>query len=102
MWFKRHPNWTIFFSWITAIVLFNLSYFTNNEAGNTEWWMLYALGILLIVGTLTWSLNVKHRSYYNLFYLFIPFIGFLIIWDLGDSTKKKSETVTETVSKELE
>lgn len=82
IWFKQHSNWTIFLMWVVMIILLATAG-TLNGAG---FWFLYTVAVIGMLATLIWSLKVKNRSVFNIFYLFIPIIGFIIIFFLG---KKK-------------
>ena len=86
MWLKQHPNWTIFFAWVIAIVIVIVSLITVANVNFVIWWFILGACILLVWGTLAWSLSIKERSYCNLFFLLIPFFGWIIIWGLSNQS----------------
>ena len=81
-WLQQHPNWTIFFMWI----IMNALIATAQLLDDIGFWVFYTTAIIGMIATLLWSLIVKHRSLFNIFYLLIPFVGFIIIWTLGSKT----------------
>ncbi len=95
MWFKKHPNWTIFFSWLAAGIIMNVARYTITDADSSIWWVILAICILLVWGTLAWSLSVKHQSYFHLFLLLIPLIGMIIVWCLSDKSKPEENKQIE-------
>lgn len=99
MWFNKHPNWTIFFSLICANTITFLGRYLSiiNYDNIAILFVFYAIAIILFFGTLVWSLSVKHRSFFNLFYLLIPGFGAIIIWCL---TSKSKPTISGNINPE--
>jgi Na+/melibiose symporter-like transporter len=91
MWFQKHPNLTVFFSWISSSIILYASSYLIKDANSQAWWFILALCVLLVWGTLAWSLRVKHRSLFNLFYFFVPALGFFIIWMMSDNSQPKKD-----------
>lgn len=91
-WFKNHPNWTAI---LMMFVTTNLIFLPLSIAmGNTDQFFnvavpLYGLVLLLING---WLLKQKGRSLFNLFYLLLSWIGFVIVLCLEN---KKARTIEQ-------
>jgi hypothetical protein len=88
-WFNRHPNWTIFFSWLFATIFYNLTALLPISENSNLWYLILAIVILIVWGTLAWSLTVKKRSLFNLFYIFLPVFGLFIVWSMRSSEAKE-------------
>ncbi len=55
------------------------------------WWLINTIPLLMICGVLAWSLAVKKRSLFNLFYLLIPILGMIIVWGMSDNSSKQDK-----------
>jgi hypothetical protein len=87
MWFKKHLNWVIYFSWILSGIIWYISSIIINDENSQIWYFIGAICVLVSWGALVWTVWVKRRSWYNLFYLLIPIFGYLIIWGLSSKVK---------------
>ncbi len=90
-WFKLHPNWTIFIVWLTGSIFFGLANRLPINANSSVWWLILAIAIVMMVSVLAWSLKVKNRSLFNLFYLLIPFAGIFIVWGTDSRLSEKGK-----------
>jgi membrane protein DedA with SNARE-associated domain len=90
-WFKEHPNWTVFLAWIISNVILLTASFTITNQNSQVWWFILAIYIVIFYSALIWSVWVKRRSMFNLFYLLIPAVGCLIVWSLSDKRKIAEE-----------
>jgi len=93
-WFERHLNWTAVLTWIA---LYPIGYFTGVILGmivsavnplmneDTLLIVIYTIGFMVSTGWLLptngWILKKKNRSFWHLFWPFLPFgwIVFLML-----------------------
>lgn len=83
---KLHPDIVTLFFWLFASAMF---YFSHNLTGYLFWVSYICVACLFLV-ELAWSLKVKQRSLFILFFLLIPFLGFFIVWFMDSATPKGS------------
>jgi hypothetical protein len=79
-WFRKHLNWTMFLSWILALIIFLVSIPLYAQRENADV-ILYFMGFYFVVILLVsaWVLRQKGRSLWYLCLFFLREIYVIII-----------------------
>ena len=88
-WINSNPNIMVLIAWIIGSILVAVS--VASASGNLY---LLSFAFIIVICALGWSLKIKQHSLFNLFYLLIPFIGFIIVWATENNSKKTIEDLT--------
>jgi hypothetical protein len=90
-WFQRHLNWTLIFNyagaWLVAVVLVQI---LSDTVAILSIFVLAAWSL----GVSGWFLKQKGRSLWNLCWMFLGWIGFIIFLCLENRTELKLSTNT--------
>lgn len=93
-WFARHCNWVLILEWlgVPTIIVFIAgiihSYYPFDFSNGILVFSFIMITLILFLATASWMLKVKNRSLWNLFYLLLGVIGFIILLCLENKTDK--------------
>ena len=79
-WFKRHLNWTLIFAYAAGI----LAVFLLTSIGEGAATFGVFLCIAWVLGVSGWFLSQKGRSLWNICWLFLGWIGFIVLLCLAN------------------
>ena len=92
-WLLRHLDWTLvlyLLSWLPiSLMITMLSNVVGGEGASIIYLFTFYLWLVGLYYLMIWNLKHKGRSKWNLSYIFVPFIGFLIFLCISD--KKQGE-----------
>ena len=80
-WVRRHLNWTLVLFYFAIFPIFFFMFILIEATGSEDWFCIMFLDLPWIVGVwylVVWNLKHKGRSLWNLLYLFIPWVGWIV------------------------